>query len=400
MANVYSKSYLQASPALVNICEKLIYGRLLPIVANLASTRTAVDVLDLNFAANMDFINAYLFGLCNGSNFLEDEKTRRWWMNLYQGRKSLLFWPQELPRVQEWLSFIGIKLVPDWVDAANKEIEDWNLVMCDAAEKAIDHADASRQIVMKRGDVPIVYQQMKTAMDKDRDKSGEAVTAEYRSQQRLEIASEMMDQLGAGHETSAIALAYLYWELSRNPTLQQRLRQEVLTLDPPISCPSTNGALPSPKDVDALPFLHACIMETLRLHGPIPGSQPRVTPPNATLGKYSGLPAGVRVQAQGYTLHRNEDVFPNPEEWRPDRWLGDDAGSQDDDAKKRFFWAFGSGGRMCVGSNFAMHGMKYIAAALYTNFVIGTVNDEGIEQEDGYTVGPMSNRLIMEFEHI
>ena len=61
----------------------------------------------------------------------------------------------------------------------------------------------------------------------------------------------------------------------------------------------------------------------------------------------------MRVNAQAYSLHRNEEAFPKAEEWIPDRWLGKVPGETE--KKERWFWAFGSGGRMCVGSNFAMN---------------------------------------------
>lgn len=122
------------------------------------------------------------------------------------------------------------------------------------------------------------------------------------------------------------------------------------------------------KEVDALPILHAILMETLRLHAPIPGIQPRVTPAvtgGTTLGTgaytYSRIPAGVRVQASAHALHRNKTAFPNPELFQYERWLDSKesvAETKDENGvtKERAYWAFGSGGRMCLGSNFAIHG--------------------------------------------
>jgi cytochrome P450 len=117
--------------------------------------------------------------------------------------------------------------------------------------------------------------------------------------------------------------------------------------------PSIPASMPSPQDIDSLPILHAVVMETLRLHPAIPGGQPRSTPsPSCTLAGYANIPGGMRVNAQAYSLHRNEAAFPRPEEWLPERWLGEVEGEYE--KKERWFWAFGSGGRMCIGSNFAM----------------------------------------------
>lgn len=73
------------------------------------------------------------------------------------------------------------------------------------------------------------------------------------------------------------------------------------------------------------------------------------------------LPPGVRVSAQAYSLHRNPDVFPDPERWYPDRWLVDENADIHEEEERlkemhRWFWAFGSGGRMCFGNHFALLG--------------------------------------------
>lgn len=119
-------------------------------------------------------------------------------------------------------------------------------------------------------------------------------------------------------------------------------------------------SIPDSKQLDSLPLLHAVLMETLRLEASIPGSQPRMSPsPTSTLCGYE-IPAGTRVSASAYCLHRVDSAFSHPHEWDYTRWLDNEG--LDEEAKKRrdkFFWAFSSGGKMCVGSNFAIHGMDY-----------------------------------------
>jgi cytochrome P450 len=210
----------------------------------------------------------------------------------------------------------------------------------------------------------------------------------------------MLDHLSAGQETSAIALTYLYYEMSQRPDLQEQLRQELLSLSRQIVWPPTAGfELPSPKSIDALPLLHAIIIETLRLHAPIPGLEPRITPAGGcSLAGYDNIPAKVRVSSMPYALHRNAEVYPEPESWRPERWLK--ASEMEMKEMLRWFWAFGSGGRMCIGSNLAMQEMKLIVTAVYTNWRTVIVNDEGIEEIDAYTTRPRSNKLILRFEHV
>jgi cytochrome P450 len=66
----------------------------------------------------------------------------------------------------------------------------------------------------------------------------------------------------------------------------------------------------------------------------------------------------------------------------------------------RWFWAFGSGGRMCIGSHLAMQEMKLIVCALLGNYEVEIAEggDEGIEAIDAYTVRPRSNRLMMRWK--
>jgi len=364
ISNTYSKSNIQTSPAAKRQAQVIIYERLLPILASVAAASQSIDAHSLWNASTMDFVCAYLFGIKNGSNFLQDEKYRKYWLSLYHSRKKYPYFTQELPRLTKALKKLGIHLTPTWVDDANNELEAWAKERCDAAitylkQDAAKDPDAANQ--------PVVLSALMTGIAKEaRAKGGQSVLSDTTLKyQDLSIASEMIDNLAAGHETSGITLTYLSWHLSQNPALQDQLRTEIHTLSPnmllsargPGSGP-TADCLPSPKDIDALPLLHAIVMETLRLHAAIPGNQPRMTPyPSCSLGGYT-VPGGVRVGAQAHSIHRNADVYPDPETFDHTRWLDDVNGYSEDQRKERdrWFWAFSSGGRMCVGSNFAVHG--------------------------------------------
>lgn len=349
MSNVYSKSFLQSSTQVAQNSVILMKDRFLPLLQQAAEQGLTVEVHEMNNGFTMDFMSAYLFGITNSTKHAVDPAARRRFLQPYHSRRHYEFYWQEVPDLIKLSKKLGIALIPDSVDAANEDIEAWALKMCDGAASIMTG-------VASPGAQPIVYQQLRKSLEKN---AGKEPDGEVMARMRLEIASEMLDQLGAGHETSALALTYLYWELSHSPDLQKRLRDELLTLEPPIIWPmkaDREFALPPSKSIDRLPFLHAVIMETLRLHAPIPGIEPRVTPRGGcTLGSYTNIPANVRVSAMPYALHRNEQVFPEPERWNSDRWLKP-ADSPVLKEMLRWFWAFGSGGRMCIGSNLAMQG--------------------------------------------
>ncbi|PLB55229.1 putative cytochrome P450 monooxygenase [Aspergillus steynii IBT 23096] len=391
LSNIYSKSFLQSSPHMRVISDAIIFGRFLPIIQEAVAAQTPVDVHDLNQGVTMDFVSAYLFGLATGTNFLQDPAYRQNILSLYHSRKQFEFYHQEVPNTLSWLKALGIRLIPTWCDDANEVLDAWCLEMCDKAEQNLGSTDLNIE--------PAVYKHLKQAMLKQ--SAGTKRSRESLDQERLDIACELYDQLTAGFETSAVALTYLLWELSQHPELQQELREELLTLEPKILYPrpSTSSGLPSAKAVDSLPLLEAIVTETLRLHAPIPGIQPRVTPsPSCSLVGYGDIPANTRVNAQAYSLHRNSDVFPAPETWQPKRWLKSSNSASDIEEMKRWFWAFGSGGRMCVGSNLALQEMKFVVAAIYTNYKTSIVNDDNIEAIDAYTVKPRGEKLVLKFE--
>lgn len=420
LSNIYSKSVLQSSPHMRMISHAIIFDRFLPILHKAAHSKSPIDMHDLDQGLTMDFVSAYLFGLANGTNFLQDEAFRRKMLHLYQCRKPFEFYHQEVPNLLSWTKSIGIRLIPKWCDFANSVLDSWGLGLCDKAEESFGSTEL--------GEEPVVYKQLKQSIVKRKVKEEDPkYDVAALNQQRLDIACEMYDHLTAGHETSAVALTYLFWEVSKRPDLQRELRKELLTLDPPIiftgSSKSSSYELPPPKSIDSLPLLEVIVTETLRLHAPIPGIQPRVTPyPSCTLAGYSDIPPNIRVNAQAYSLHRNPEVFPDPETWQPKRWLKDSCEGKDSDLEemRRWFWAFGSGGRMCVGSNLALQGMiffscpvfshvslvnlstemKLAVAAVYTNFVTTIVDDENMEAIDAYTVKPEGEKLILRFEAV
>lgn len=411
MSNVYAKSSVQSSSGFAEACQSIVHDRLLPCVRlKLNKNASGVGSVDLYQVLNystMDIVTAYMFGLRSGSDFLRDHKLGDWWLGLYGSRKRYVFWPQELPRITDFLSTIGIRLSPTWVAEANHNLEDWCLEMCDKADRCCNMNGTGQ----RSADVPHVYQQLKNALGFDGAKKADIPpkALEAAEQTRLGIASDMLDHLSAGHETSAITLTYLFYEMILHQGLQQQLREELLSSAPTLRAdvqlaPDEQSPLPSAKTLDNLPLLHAVVMETLRLHPAIPGSEPRITPSTidgrgVNIGAFHGIPPNVRVSSQAYSLHRNSEVYSDPEVFDPDRWLTTDEKRKAE--MQRWFWAFSSGGRMCIGSNLAMQQMKLITAVLIANFAFVKVLDDnpkegGIQQEDAYTARPMGERLVVE----
>lgn len=149
------------------------------------------------------------------------------------------------------------------------------------------------------------------------------------------IASECMDHVGAGIDTTGDTLVFLMWELSqpRNEGRLAKLQAEL----------PAEGAQAS---LDQLPYLNAVLQEALRLWAPGTLPLPRSVPAGGRSIDGYFFPAGMVVSCQSYTLHRYDDhVFQEPESFLPERWA-EDAGQQE---RNRLFFAFGSGARTCIG---------------------------------------------------
>ena len=411
VSNLYSKSYLQSSALVANNTREIIYKRFLPLLASYAKASAPFEVLSLNHGIAMDFVSSYIFGLQHSTNFIQDEKTRNDWLHTFITPRPYIFWFGELPGLMWLMSKFGWHVVPQRSYIAIETIEDWCAEMCISAAKEYSPKISNLD---KASNSQTVFTVLTRALTPPSDRPFATADIKGLSQMDKLIASELLDHLAAGQETSGLTLTYLIHEMSQRPDLQDRLRTELLSLSPPIALSSSSDnavppALPPLRSIDALPLLHAIIMETLRLRSPIAGPQPRKTPAHrpASLASSPPLPPNVRVSAQAYSLHRNPSVFPDPETWRPERWLLSEANTIDGgsgntkakiDEMHRWFWAFGSGGRMCVGSNFAMMNLKVVVAGLYSGWRTYMVDDEGIEQVQAYVCLPRGRGLVIRVE--
>ena len=180
----------------------------------------------------------------------------------------------------------------------------------------------------------------------------------------LEVASECSDHFLAGIDTTSDTTMFLIWALSlpSNHKYQSRLIEECLNI--PDSSLNKFGN-PTVEAGDRLPYLDAVLKEVLRLYAPIPESEPREPPQDTIIDGYT-IPARTIVSLEPYALHRNEDVFPNPLKFDPERWLN--SSEQQLAEMKRWWWAFSSGGRMCIGMHLAMAEMVALVPALYRKY--------------------------------
>ncbi len=152
-----------------------------------------------------------------------------------------------------------------------------------------------------------------------------------------EVRDELLTLVLAGHETTANTLAWAWERLTRNPVAHQALLDAVRSGD------------------GAEERVEATIVEAMRSRPVIPLIGRRVTVP-WRLGEY-GVPADTPVAMSILLVHHREDVYPEPFEFRPERWLGRKPGTYE--------WIpFGGGIRRCLGAALAMAEQRVVLEAM------------------------------------
>lgn len=167
-----------------------------------------------------------------------------------------------------------------------------------------------------------------------------------------QLRDETITLFLAGHETTAIALSWTLFLLARHPEAEARLRAELATL---------GGRLPGAADLPRLPFTEAVVKEGLRLYPPayVIG---REAVGDCELGGFR-CPAGTTIYFAPWVLHRDARHFPEPERFRPERWLASDGSAAR--LPKYAYIPFGGGPRICIGERFAMmEGVLVLATLL------------------------------------
>ncbi len=202
------------------------------------------------------------------------------------------------------------------------------------------YAEIARRRVAAQGDASDIM----TLLVAARDEEGRPMSDE-------EIRDELVTMLVAGQETTATSLAWTIHSLLQNPEALESARAEVArVIGEGQQLPS-----PSPEQIAALEYLDAVIKETARLHPVVPIVVRRLerdTPIGANM-----IQAGNIVAPCIYLTHRRPDLWPDPEKFNPDRFVG-----------RRIdpctFFPFGGGTRHCLGATFANYEMKIVLARL------------------------------------
>ena len=160
-----------------------------------------------------------------------------------------------------------------------------------------------------------------------RYEDGGAMTDEH-------IRDELRTLLIAGHETTAITLAWALYAVHRHPEVKATLLAEL----------DARGSDPAPDQLARLPYLQAVIDETLRRY-PVVDTVFRVLRKPWSFGGYE-LQPGITIGAMILLVHRREDLYPDPDAFRPERFV-------EGRPRPHEYLPFGGGRRRCIGAAFS-----------------------------------------------
>lgn len=204
-----------------------------------------------------------------------------------------------------------------------------------------------------------------------RDEAGEGLTD-------AELRDELMTLLVAGHETTATALTWaLYW-IHKFPAVREQLLNELQEHD---------GSL-DPSAVFRLPYLNAVCCETLRIYPVGMLTFTRVTKsPVEVMGRT--LEPGTLVAGCIYLAHHREEVYPEADQFRPERFL-----------ERRYspfeYLPFGGSVRRCLGMAFAQFEMKVVLSSILSGFELALADTRPVRPvRRGLTSGPSPVRMVI-----
>ncbi|MEL6495225.1 MAG: cytochrome P450 [Cyanobacteria bacterium J06623_7] len=230
-------------------------------------------------------------------------------------------------------------------------------------QKAIDEA-IYQEIATRRTEDCSQRQDILSLMMSAQDETGEGM-------KDYELRDELMTLMLAGHETTATAIAWgLYWT-HRYPEIKAKLRAEIASL----------GTNADSMAIAKLPYLDAVCKETLRIYPVAMLTFPRTVLEPTDLMGYQ-LETGQIVMGCIYLMHQRADIFPEPERFKPERFL-----EREFDAYE--FFPFGGGKRRCIGEALAMLELKLALATIVSEYDLELAsNKPEAKARRGVTLAP------------
>jgi cytochrome P450 len=189
-----------------------------------------------------------------------------------------------------------------------------------------------------------------------------------------QLRDEVVTFLVAGHETTAVALSWTWYLLSRHPEAERRLHDEVAAV--------LGERAPALADLPSLPYTRMVIEEAMRLYPPAWATNREAYGDDEIDGVR--IPAGSTVLISPYVTHRHPAFWDEPERFDPERFSPERSAGRPEYA----YFPFGGGPRGCVGRQFAMMEAQIILAMTAARFRIRPLPDHPVDPYPILTLRP------------
>ena len=203
-------------------------------------------------------------------------------------------------------------------------------------------------------------------------------TGESMSDQQLH--DEVLTLLIGGSDTTVSSLTWIWYMLHQHPEVEWSLHEELDRV--------LGGRTPTVNDLPQLSYTRMVIDEVLRLYTPAWLFMRRAVQNDEIEGYH--LPKGIFVLVSPYALHRHPGIWEKPEQFRPERFLPEQA-----ERRPRFsYLPFGGGPRICIGNNFALMEMTLVVATLAQRYHMELLPEQGVEPMPLITLRPNKEILV------
>ncbi len=236
------------------------------------------------------------------------------------------------------ISLLDVLGLPDWIPRPGRTTASAEMTQMKQGADAAIEARAARG----PGDVPDLLDLLLTSQD---PKSGRSMTTS-------ELRDNLLTFIVAGHETTALTLAWSFYLCAFDQDVQDKARAEAQDV--------LGGRAATTADVDHLPYIRQIIDEALRLYPPAGVVSRTAQKPDTLCG--ADIQPEDTVMIPIYALGRHKLLWENPDQFDPDRF-------EDRKSIKRYaYLPFGDGPRICIGASFAVQEAVIILATLLSRF--------------------------------
>jgi len=195
-----------------------------------------------------------------------------------------------------------------------------------------------------------------------------------------QLHDEVMTIMLAGHETTAVALAWTFYLLSEHPAVRAELEAEVDGV--------LNGRLPTMDDMPNLPYTTMVLEESMRLYPPAYAIARWGHEEDEVGGYY--LPKNAVITTSPYVTHRHPEFWDDPEQFDPQRFTPERKAER----PRYAYLPFGGGPRICIGNSFAMTEATLLLASIVQRYRLSLVPGTRVALEPLITLRPKGHLMM------